>query len=55
MKKYYYTIEDMEGNIRHRLDKKVFAKKTAKICSNEGICYKRKLKDSSYKKFMFMW
>ena len=56
MKKiFYYTLEDIDGNIKLTTATRKLAKKFSSQCGNEGICYKRKVGDAGYKKFAFMW
>lgn len=52
---YYYTLENNDGHIYMGTNTKRLAKKMIKECSNEGICYKRKVGDKKYCKFMFIW
>lgn len=55
---YYYTLEDMQGNVHMGATTKRLAKKLlagGELTLNEGICYKRKVGDAGYKKFAFMW
>ena len=58
---YYFTLEDMEGHIKLNVATNKLAKDLLKadkhscMLGNEGICYKRKVGDNGYKKFMFMW
>ena len=52
---YYYTLEGMDGKIKLTCATKGIAKQFASQCGNEGICYKRKVRDEKFKKFAFMW
>lgn len=52
---FYYTLEDMEGRVKLTCATRGLAKKFASQCGNEGICYKRRVRDENYKKFAFMW
>ena len=54
-KKYYYSLENMEGKIRLFCATKKLAKKLFSDSGNEGVCYKRMVGDTRYKKFAFMW
>ena len=53
--KYYYTLEGMDGTWKLICATKAIAKRYVPQCGNEGICYKRKLRNDKYKKFVFMW
>ena len=34
---------------------KKLAREYAEECANDGICYKRMVKNNNFKKFAFMW
>ena len=52
---YYYTIEDIRGKVRIACSTRRLAKRLVDECGYDGICYKRKVGDATYKKFAFMW
>lgn len=51
----YYTLENMDGHIYCGAATKKLAKKVCWEMSYNGVCYKRKCGDSSYKKIEFIW
>lgn len=54
-KHIYYTVESFDGRVFFATKSYRMAKRCCGGEANDGICYKRKDNNLSYKKFAFMW